>query len=451
MLCLCNKSPHNAYFLPYLCTSQKETMRNTIIRRVIVLGAIACLSLLTVQTYWVLRTWDLQEREFNRKANQALLDAANQLAQMNLFALPTKKLVEQVSSNYWVVNVNNVFEASDLEYCLDKAFEAQSLKEDYEYGIFDCSSDQMVKGKIVKYSPGAENKIALAEPLPKHQDSDFIYYFGVQFVGKSGNILSNMWIVIAFTALMAITLAFFIYSMIVILRQKQLSELQRDFINNMTHEFKTPISTINISTDVFIQNDKVKEDPRLSRYAGIIKEQVLRLNTQVEKVLQLAKIERDNIELNVEEIDLADLIRNISPSIELKINDKQGTLHLDMTAKNAFVRADRLHLTNILHNLVDNGVKYSGDKPEIRIGLRNDGKKLVLSVQDNGIGIPKEHQKRVFDKFYRVPTGNVHNVKGFGLGLYYVKTMCKEHKWKLDLQSEPGKGTKIEIAMPQRG
>jgi two-component system, OmpR family, phosphate regulon sensor histidine kinase PhoR len=435
---------------PIFVVTKLSIMRNTIIRRVIVLGAIACLSLLAVQTYWVLRTWDLQEREFNRKANQALLDAANQLAQLNVFALPTKKLVEQASSNYWVVNVNNVFEANDLEYFLDKAFEAQSLKADYEYGIFDCSSDQMVKGKLVKYSPGSENKFALSEPLPKHQDSDFIYYFGVQFVGKSSNILSNMWLVIAFSALMLITLAFFIYSMFVILRQKQLSELQRDFINNMTHEFKTPISTINISTDVFIQNDKVKDDPRLSRYASIIKEQVLRLNTQVEKVLQLAKIERDNIELNVEEIDLADLIRSISPSIEMKIGDKQGTLELDLAATNTLVRADRLHLTNILHNLVDNGVKYSKDQPKIRVSLRNEGNSLVLSVQDNGIGIPKEHQKRVFDKFYRVPTGNVHNVKGFGLGLFYVKTMCKEHRWKLDLHSDPGKGTRISIAMPQR-
>jgi two-component system phosphate regulon sensor histidine kinase PhoR len=425
-------------------------MRNTIIRRVIVLGAIACLSLLTVQTYWVLRTWDLQEREFNRKANQSLLDAANQLAQMNLFALPTQKLVEQVSSNYWVVNVNNVFEASDLEFCLDKAFEAQSLKEDYRYGIFDCSSEQMVTGKLVKYSPGAENKVELAEPLPKHPDSEFIYYFGIQFVSKSGNILTNMWIVVTFTALMLITVAFFIYSMFVILRQKQLSELQRDFINNMTHEFKTPISTINISTDVFLQNEKVKEDPRLNRYAGIIKEQVLRLNTQVEKVLQLAKIERDNIELNVEEIDLANLIQNISPSLEIKINDKQGALHLDLEAKNTLIRADRLHLTNILHNLVDNAVKYSKEKPDIRIALKNEGPRLVLSVQDNGIGIPKEHLKRVFDKFYRVPTGNVHNVKGFGLGLFYVKTMCKEHHWKLNLLSELGKGSRIEISMPQK-
>ncbi len=425
-------------------------MRNTIIRRVIVLGALASLSLLAIQTYWVLRTWDLQEQEFNRRVNQAMLDAANQLAQMNLFALPTQKLVQQVSTNYWVVNVNNVFEASDLEHVLGKAFEAQGLKEDYEYGIFDCSSDQMVRGKFVKYSTKKDDSQPLAEPLPKHYDQDFIYYFGVLFPGKSANMLSSMWIVVGFTVLMLLTVAFFIYSIFVILRQKQLSELQRDFINNMTHEFKTPISTINISTDVFLQNEKIKEDPRLNRYAGIIKEQVLRLNTQVEKVLQLAKIERDNIELYVEEVDLAELIHSISPSIELKVNDKNGVLHLDLHAKNPIVRADKLHLTNILHNLVDNGVKYSQEKPDIHIGLQNEAGYLVLSVEDNGIGIPKEHQKRVFDKFHRVPTGNVHNVKGFGLGLFYVKTMCKEHRWKLSLSSELGKGTRIEIRMPQR-
>ncbi|MBK6995962.1 MAG: hypothetical protein IPH31_13945 [Lewinellaceae bacterium] len=234
-------------------------MRNTIIRRVIVLGAIASLSLLAVQTYWVLRTWNLQEQEFNRRVNQAMLDAANELAQMNVFVLPPQKLVQQVSTNYWVVNVNNVFEASDLEHVLGKAFETQGLKEDYEYGIFDCSSDQMVRGKFVKYSTKKDGSSQEAEPLPKHYDQDFIYYFGVLFPGKSANMLSSMWLVIGFTALMLLTVAFFIYSIFVILRQKQLSELQRDFINNMTHEFKTPISTINISTDVFLKNEKYRK------------------------------------------------------------------------------------------------------------------------------------------------------------------------------------------------
>jgi two-component system, OmpR family, phosphate regulon sensor histidine kinase PhoR len=352
--------------------------------------------------------------------------------------------VEQVSSNYWVVNVDNFFETDDLEFYLNKAFEIQGLKEDYQYGIFDCSSDEMVTGKLVKYN---QNTVDGTAPLPKHSNSEFNHYFGVRFPGKNANIINNMWLVVGFTALMLITVAFFIYAMFVILRQKQLSELQRDFINNMTHEFKTPISTINISTDVFLQNDTIRSDPRLHRYAGIIKEQVLRLNNQVEKVLQLAKIERNNIELHLEEIDLAELIQSISPSMELKIGEKQGNLFLHLDAANATVRADRMHLTNILHNLVDNAVKYCRQAPEIHIGLQQKNNRIALTVRDNGIGIPKEHQKRVFDKFYRVPTGNVHNVKGFGLGLYYVKTMCKEHGWKLQLHSEQGQGTTVEILM----
>jgi len=426
-------------------------MTNTIVRRVILLGAFAILSLMAVQTYWVLRTWNLQEAEFNRKVNQALLDVSNDLHKHYRFELPTANLIDQVSSNYYVVNINNMFDATTLEYYLQKSFENQGMREDFQYGIFDCSSNQMVTGRIIKYKKSTVlgQGAQLDEPLPAHADSDFIYYFGVRFPGKSANLLSNMWIVVAFTALMLITVAFFIYAMFVILRQKQLSEQQRDFINNMTHEFKTPISTINISTDVFLNNETIRTDPRLNRYAGIIKEQVLRLNTQVEKVLQLAKIERDHIELHLETIDLAELIRSIVPSIELKVHEKEGgVLDLNLPHTPVPIRADRLHLTNILHNLVDNGVKYSKGAPIISISLEKQGKRALLTVQDQGIGIAKEHQKRVFDKFYRVPTGNVHNVKGFGLGLFYVKKMCHEHHWKLQLQSEPGKGTIMEINMP---
>jgi two-component system phosphate regulon sensor histidine kinase PhoR len=426
-------------------------MTNTIIRRVILLGAFAILSLVAVQAYWVLKSWDIQEREFNRKVYQALFDASSELAKVERFELPPKDLIDQPYSNYYVVNLENQFSAGHLEHYLQKAFANQSLYEDFQIGMYDCASNQMVTWKLIKY----DNKLATVtgvvknEPLPAHTHDDLTYYYGVRFPNKSANLLSNMRIVVVFTILMLITVAFFIYAMFIILRQKQLSELQRDFINNMTHEFKTPISTINISTDVFLQSPRITEDPRLLRYSQIIKEQVLRLNTQVEKVLQLAKIERDKIELNLEEIKLADLIRSMSPSLELKVQEKEGGrlllhLHADRTA----VNADRLHLTNILHNLVDNAVKYARGVPEIHIRLHNQDGKVVLQIQDNGIGIPKEHQKRVFDKFYRVPTGNVHNVKGFGLGLFYVREMCREHKWKLYLHSEPGKGTTIEILMP---
>jgi two-component system phosphate regulon sensor histidine kinase PhoR len=430
-------------------------MTNSIIRRVIILGAFAIASLLAVQTYWILLTYDLQEREFNRKVIQALLDTANKLSLTAEppFPLPSKNLIVQPYSNYYVVNINNQFKPGDLEHYLSESLENQGLKEDFHYGMFDCSSNQMVSGKVIRYDKHTNlfNASSTDANLPALNDSDFIYYFGVRFPEKNADLLSNMLIVVVFSILMLITAAFFIYSMFVILRQKQLSELQRDFINNMTHEFKTPISTINISTDVFLQHEAIKNDTRLNRYAGIIKEQVMRLNTQVEKVLQLAQIERQHLELNKERIDLSELIQNISPSLELKIGEKKGHLVLDLSAAHAVVFADRLHLTNIMHNLVDNAVKYSRPNvpPEIKISLHEHGRKVTVSVQDNGLGISKEHQKRVFDKFYRVSTGNVHNVKGFGLGLFYVREICKQHRWKLHLSSELGKGSTIDIQIPQ--
>jgi two-component system, OmpR family, phosphate regulon sensor histidine kinase PhoR len=424
-------------------------MTSATIRRVIVLGAFAILSLITVQTYWVLRTWDLQEREFHRKVTQALLETANDLKRLHGFKLPTQNLIDQLSSNYYVVNINNMFDPGTVEIYLQRNFEKQALSDDFQYGVFDCSSNQMVMGKMIKYSSEVQKK-DLETPLPAHYNSDFIYYFGVRFPEKTANILSNMWIVVFFTGLMLVTVAFFIYSMFIILRQKQLSEMQRDFINNMTHEFKTPISTINISTDVFLNNPIIKDDARLTRYAGIIKDQVLRLNTQVEKVLQLAKIEQDNVELNKEDINLNELIKSTSPSIELKIAERKGKLNLNLDPTNALIVADQLHLTNIIHNLVDNGVKYSKDTPEITIGLKNVANFVILSIQDKGIGIPKDAQKKVFDRFYRVPTGNIHNVKGFGLGLFYVKSVCKEHNWKISIESELGKGTTVFIKIPTK-
>lgn len=425
-------------------------MTNRAIRRVILLGTLTVIGLISVQTYWVMRMWDLQEQDFDRRVRQGLLETARDLARVGLFALEDANLIQRVQSNYYVVNINNQFDEASLEFYLKKAFEQQGLREDFQYGIFDCSSNQMVSGRLVKYEKKAEGDAStqLHLPLPAHHDSDFIYYFGVRFPNKAVNLMANMWVVLAFTALVLLAVLFFIYTIGVILQQKRLSELQRDFINNMTHEFKTPIATINISTDVFLQNPLIQSDARLLRYAGIIKEQIMRFNTQVEKVLQLAKIEREHLKLNLEEVDLTDLIKGLQPSLEMKTEEKKGKLELKLHTDHAWVRADRLHLTNILHNLVDNGIKYSKSPPHIEVELTAVNSHLVLAVRDHGIGIAPEHQRHVFKKFYRVPTGNVHNVKGFGLGLYYVQTICREHHWKLHLDSEPGRGTTVSIQMP---
>ncbi len=421
-------------------------MRNSTIRRVILLGAFAILSILAVQTYWILRQLDLSENQFRDKVTIAMLETAKSVAKSSGAQLPNSDFIRQAASNYYLVNIDNPFKPEDLEFYLQKNLEAAGVKEDFEYGVFDCTSNKMVFGKLIDYSDDKKST-PLAEPLAAHNESGYLYYFGVRFPNRRAAMINDMGLLIFFSCLMLLTVAFFIYSIFIILRQKQLSELQKDFINNMTHEFKTPIATINVSTDVLSRSDVVRADVRLSRYSQIIKEQTQRLNNQVEKVLQIAHIERDDFGLHIETVDFHELVQQILPSIELKIDERKGIFLCHLNAEKSLVQADKLHLTNILHNLVDNAVKYCKGQPEIIFHTKNEAGQLVFSIKDNGIGIPKDDQARVFDKFYRVPTGNVHNVKGFGLGLFYVKNICKEHDWNISLESEPGRGTTFFIRM----
>ena len=221
--------------------------------------------------------------------------------------------------------------------------------------------------------------------------------------------------------------------------------MQKDFINNMTHEFKTPISTIKISSDVFLNNKEIQENKRLFQYAKIIKEQNERLNNQVEKVLQLARIERDNFKLNKEEVDLHEILTQIMKSVEVNVNEQNGELTADFRAKNRTFLADKFHLTNIIHNILDNAMKYCKDAPQIAIETEDIHRGICLKISDKGIGIQKEYLPKIFNKFYRVPTGDVHNVKGFGLGLFYIKNICEAHGWKLELESEENEGTVVSI------
>jgi two-component system, OmpR family, phosphate regulon sensor histidine kinase PhoR len=217
----------------------------------------------------------------------------------------------------------------------------------------------------------------------------------------------------------------------------------------MTHEFKTPISTIKVSAEVFAAHPIIQHDERLSKYVNIIKEQNNRLNNQVEKVLQITKIDKRNLQLHSEIINLQELIEAILPGIQVKVEELKGTLNLQLYSKNPIIKADTLHLTNILHNLLDNAIKYCNGVPDLCVSTLDRNQQIMLIIEDKGIGIDKEFQKRVFDRFYRVPTGDIHNVKGFGLGLYYVRNICKAQGWELSLNSELGKGTKIAITMPR--
>ncbi len=424
-------------------------MKSTTIQRVVILGTFAIIGIISAQAYWVLRTWDLKEKQFQQTVTIALQNVAGDLARLNGSSLPNSSLINQISSDYFVVNINDTVNVNNLDFYLKKELEAVAMAEDFEYGVYDCHSNKMIYGTYIGYSKGTAAVQNPTKDLPIY--SEFNYYFGVRFPKRSSYLLNSMGLTITFSVILFIAVLFFLYSIFIILKQKRLSEMQKDFINNMTHEFKTPISTIKIASEVFIGNPMIQSDRRLSQYANIIREQNLRLNNQVEKVLQLAKIERDSFELNLEEVNLHELLTEVTESIELKIADMDGKFALSLTAQQFIIRADRLHLSNILHNLLDNAMKYCNGAPDIVVSTENKLNRLCLTIEDKGIGIKKEYHSKIFEKFFRVPTGNVHNVKGFGLGLFYVKNICDAHQWKVDLRSEENIGTCLKISMKTIG
>ena len=439
--CLCVKSQQR--FILF----DRTGMNNQTIIKVVILGTIAIIGIIAIQAYLLVNTWNAEEKEFEDNVIIALQNVGDRFEKMGSLP-PAYDLINQVSSNYFVVNINDNIRPEDLEYFLRTELERIGLREDFEYGIYNCDSKDMAYGKYISYSPEQAKHSDIKADFPLPEDENLIYYFGVRFPNRVSQILSNMRLTLIFSVILFITILFFLYAMFIILQQKKLSEMQKDFINNMTHEFKTPISTIKISSDVFLKSPEIISNERLTKYAKIIQEQNTRLNNQVEKVLQLARIEKDNFKLNKDEIDLHELLNSIINSTKLQIEKSGGILKCTLNASMRLVQADKLHLTNIIHNLLDNAMKYCREVPVITVGTINkpDGS-LCLIIQDQGIGIEKENIGKLFDKFYRVPTGDVHNVKGFGLGLFYTKNVCDAHGWKISIDSEPGRGTTVSIIM----
>jgi len=418
-------------------------MQDRQITRVIVLGVFAIISLTGLQSYWVINTWNLNEEEFNEKITRVLIKVARSLADLNTAELPQRNFIRKRSSNYFIVNIENEIDPAMLEFFLQKELEAAALQLDFDYAVFDCTSNQMVYGAYCSFDPGKTAPEKFQE-FPAHQG--FTYYFGVRFPTRTSYLLGKTKLVAIFTGLILLTIAFFAFAMIVILRQKRLTEMQKEFINNMTHEFKTPVSTTQIAAGVLMEAKEVSANPRLQRYAAIIREQNTRINQQIERILEIARFERNQFELKKEHFSLKGLLEEVTRGELLRIQEKGGALDFTVDfSDDVQLFADRLHFANILHSLIDNSIKYSRGAPKIGVLAVRHRQGVTIQVIDQGIGIAKEHLPFVFDQFYRVPTGNVHNVKGFGLGLYYARRICTLHHWKITMESNPGKGTVVTI------
>ncbi len=325
----------------------------------------------------------------------------------------------------------------------------RGITEDFELGLLNDDGLLISIGQVfepfrlVQY--GVQAKLFPNDILGK---DNYLYIF---FPEKDNHVLRQVWLPISSSLVFIGVIIFcFVYAIQVILRQKALSDIKNDFINNMTHEFKTPLATVSLAVEALQDPDLSSQDKFRTRYLGIIKDENKRLVSQVENVLQAAALDKKDFKLKIEEIDLSELLENTVEHICLQVEKRKGKIRLENHLLDGKIEGDNFHLNHIFNNLLDNANKYSPENPEIEIKVWDDENQVYVSIQDHGIGMNKDSQRKIFDKFYRVPTGNLHDVKGFGLGLSYVKTMLEAHKGDISVQSDPGKGSTFTIKLPKR-
>ena len=417
------------------------------IRLIIFFAVFTIIGVFAFQIFWVKKAFSLEEKQFNERAHVALSNVVREVQRLNNDSSAIYEPVKQITSNYFLASTNDTLHPYLLENLLKKEFQNRNLNTDFEYILYDCFTDSVVFGNYVDIEAEAKSLVYRTSNNDKWEKAS--HYFGVYFPQKESYLVNGMGIWIVSTIFLMLVVVFFSYTIWVILKQKKFSEIRTDFINNMTHELKTPISTISLSTEV-LSNPNITNDPeRIRNYAKIIKEETQRLREQVDKVLQMATLDKNKVDLKFEEVDIHDLIKKSISSFELILDSNNGEIEYVSQATNPFVFGDKIHLTNVLFNLIDNAIKYSNKEPNIHISTANHKSGIYIRVRDNGIGMTREQQKHVFENFYRVPTNDRHDVKGFGIGLHYVMKMVKKHKGKIQLKSEIDTGSTFRIYLPK--
>lgn len=445
-------------------------MNRRTINAVIILGVLSVLSILLVQVVWIRRTTSIQEKtiaiqeredslnliHFTEQTHIALRNVLEEISVIKNDSSDLYGAVKQLETNYFIVDINEELNPYQLETWLKREFYNQNIHENFQYGIYDCFTDSIVFGNLITYTeeshfePTSDTLVGITSPNMAWKNDG--HYFTVYFP-EIGNKMADLdgsdsYPYVYLTIIVGLSLLFFGFALIVIFKQKRLSEVKTDFINNMTHELKTPISTIGLSAEMIIRANPEADNEKIQRYAGIIFKENKRLEKQVERVLNVAKLDKEAITLKKELLDIHELLGEVKDNFEFNQMEKGGSIHFHLEAEKHQINVDPVHISNVIYNLIDNAIKYCDETPNISISTKNDRRGLILEIQDNGIGIKRDEVKFIFDKFYRVPTGNRHDVKGFGLGLYYVKLIIESHGGTVNVKSTPGKGTQFTIFLP---
>jgi two-component system phosphate regulon sensor histidine kinase PhoR len=445
-------------------------MNRWTVNSVVILGLVSIFSILLVQFVWMRSTVEMQAkniaiqekedslnlREFSQQAHSALREVLEQISPNHPDHTDLYGAIKQIKSNQFTVDFTDELQPFYLETLLKKELYHQNIHQDFVYGIYDCFTDSIVLGNLIKFTKDslyADTKKSLPgltpESLNLTKDGHYftVYFPNVQPKSIESASFVSPWVYLIIIILFVIV--FFAFSLGIIIRQKRLSEVKTDFINNMTHELKTPISTISLSSEMLMRMNLDDENQeKIRKYASIIFKENKRLENQVERVLNVAKLDKEQVILDKELFNVHELLDEVKENFEFNQTEIGGIITLDCSALDHQIQADSVHLTNVVYNLLDNAIKYCDGKAMIHILTKNERNGLLIEVSDNGIGIKKENIKLIFDKFYRVPTGNIHDVKGFGLGLFYVKLIIEAHKGKIEVKSTIGKGTTFSIWLP---
>ena len=408
-------------------------MKNRHLRIIILWGTIVLGSLVVVQIYWILKAFNVEEKQFDHTVQMVLKKVGDSVSKGSQ--------IKRLSSNFFFVNTRSTLDDAQLATKLKSEFESRALDIHYELGIYRADDDTLVYASDMF----SMQKDLLPEP------SGFNTYsgkknFAVHFPQKDSYVASQLNIWIFSTAVLLFMMGFFAYAIISLLREKRFAELKTDFINNMTHELKTPVTNINIAAEILKQ--KYAAENGANVYLDILLKENEKLRQRIDSVLTGSRLEASNL-LQVTAMDIHELIKDCVEAFELRIRERQGQLQLELNASSGYIVGDRDLLAQAITNVIDNAEKYSPHKPNIMIRTEDDGKHLEIQVIDSGIGIPVEARTKLFDKFFRVPTGNVHQVKGFGLGLSFVKAVIQKHRGQIKILTALTNGTEVKLILPK--
>ncbi len=405
----------------------------------IVLGFLSIVGVLVIQINLISQAYQYEQKGLNDKIHFALKDVLQKIHMGNQTDLPYNNQIQKITSDYYIVNVNDLFDNNVLEYYLKNEFEKVKLDLDYEYAIYDCATDEMIYGNYVSKN----QNIKPCDNCFK-KDDQLIYYFGIRFPKLKLSVINALSLYWALAFVLFLILIIYAYSTFTLLKYQRLAILQKDFVNNMTHEFKTPLTSIIIASKQINGASKISEQKKL-QYVDIINQQAQKLNEHIEKILQIAQSEQKTNLIQKKTFNLAEVFGVLKDNL-----NAQGINHDIKINDPLMISGDVFHLTNVFYNLIENSVKYGDNPLKIHLSAQQTDKGITVNYLDNGPGVQSDELQYLFEKFYRVQNQKTNKIKGFGLGLFYVKRIIDLHQWKISVNNHQPHGLKFSIFIPKK-